>query len=126
MENEQLIDTFLSGFPQTVAENSLLLRDVLLKRLPEIQVQLDIPAKMMAFSYGKRYTDMVCTLIPSQKEVKLGFYKGVDLPDPEKLLKGAGKLSRYVQIKKQEDIYADALAMLIKEAFKAYKKRVDL
>ncbi|SFK31778.1 DUF1801 domain-containing protein [Proteiniphilum acetatigenes] len=68
---------------------------------------------------------MVCTLIPSQKGLKLGFYKGTDLSDPENLLKGNGKLSRYVDIKAEYDINPVALAALLKEAFNAYKIRND-
>jgi hypothetical protein len=44
-------------------------------------------------------------------------------PDPENLLSGNGKLSRYVEIKAQEDVKTKALTTLIKEAFNAYKIR---
>lgn len=80
---------------------------------------------MIAFSYGPRYAEMICTIIPSQKGLKLGFYKGTDLPDPDNLLKGNGKISRYVEIKKTEDIGSNALITLVKEAFAAYKTRYN-
>ena len=88
-----------------------------------MQEQIDIPAKMIAYSYGQKYIEMVCTLIPSKKGLKFGFYKGVDLPDPDKLLQGDGKLSRYVEIKTQDDIKIKPLTTLLKEALKAYKIR---
>ncbi len=66
---------------------------------------------------------MVCTIIHSKKGLKLGFNKGVELPDPENLLKGNGKISRYVEIHTPEDIESNALTALLKEAFYAYKSR---
>lgn len=65
----------------------------------------------------------VCTVIPSKNGLKLGFYKGNDLPDPGQLLKGNGKISRYVEIKAPEDVYSGGLIALIKAAFAAYKAR---
>lgn len=78
---------------------------------------------MIAYCYGQKYTEMVCTIIPSKKGIKLGFYKGTDLADPENLLRGNGKLSRYVEIKTEDDIHSVALEALLQEAFNAYKIR---
>jgi hypothetical protein len=64
---------------------------------------------MIAYSYGQEYAEMICTIIPSKKGVKLGFYKGIDLPDPDKLLEGAGKISRYIEIRSNEQINSPAL-----------------
>ncbi|MDR1055391.1 MAG: DUF1801 domain-containing protein [Prevotellaceae bacterium] len=86
---------------------------------------MDIPAKMIGYCYGQKYSELVCTLIPSKKGLKFGFYKGVDLTDPDKLLQGDGKLFRYVEIKTQDDIKTKQLTTLLKEAFKAYKIRND-
>lgn len=73
---------------------------MILRELPGVTEQVDYPAKMVAYCYGQKYVEMVCTLIPSQKGLKLGFYIGVSLPDPEKLLEGTGKISRYVEIRR--------------------------
>lgn len=119
------VNLFLSNYSEPVCSNALKLRDILYENLPEVQEQIDIPARMIAFSYGPRYAEMICTIIPSQKGLKLGFYKGTDLPDPDNLLKGNGKISRYVEIKKTEDIGSNALITLVKEAFAAYKTRYN-
>ncbi|QNL48025.1 hypothetical protein H8S90_14540 [Olivibacter sp. SDN3] len=57
------------------------------------------------------------------KGLKLGFYRGVDLPDPKQLLKGSGKIFRYLEIKAPEDINSNALSTILKEAYEAYKTR---
>lgn len=119
------VNLFLSSYSEPVYSNALRLREILYENLPDVQEQIDIPARMIAFSYGPRYAEMICTIIPSQKGLKLGFYKGTDLPDPDNLLKGNGKISRYVEIKKIEDIGSNAIITLVKEAFAAYKTRYN-
>lgn len=59
----------------------------------------------------------------SKKGVKLGFYKGSELRDPEHLLTGSGKVHRYVAINSQEDIDNAALLNLLDEAVRAHQKR---
>lgn len=121
---DKKIDEFLSNYTEEVVVIALKLRAVLLKQLPGIIEQADIPAKMIAYCYGQKYPDMVCTIIPSKKGIKLGFYKGVDLPDPHNLLKGKGKISRYVEISSAEQIKSPGLKKLIESALAAYKKRM--
>ena len=91
-------------------------------RLSGIEEQPDFPAKMIAFGYGPGYTDMICTLLLSQKGVKIGFYKGASLPDPHQLLTGTGKVHRYVQIGSAKDLDA-RLDQLIRAALGAYHER---
>lgn len=117
------ITGFLSQYSAQVSANAMKLRGVLLDNLPDVREQLDVPARMVAYCYGHRYAELVCTLIPSKTGLKLGFYKGNDLPDPGQLLKGNGKISRYVEIETPEDVYSSGLIALIKAAFAAYKTR---
>lgn len=123
MADNKQIDKFLAQYSEDVFNNAQQLREIILKNLPEVQEQIDVSARMIAYCYGQKYIEMVCTLIPSKKGLKLGFYKGGDLPDPENLLSGNGKISRYIEIKRQKEIKARPLIILLKEAFKAYKIR---
>ncbi|TMI97260.1 MAG: DUF1801 domain-containing protein [Bacteroidetes bacterium] len=125
MTTDKKIDEFLSNYSEEVFVNSLKLREVLFANLPGIMEQIDIPAKMIAYCYGQKYSEMICTIIPSKKGLKLGFYKGVDLPDPTNLLEGTGKLSRYIEIRSDEQIKSPALKKLIESALDAYKKRIN-
>jgi hypothetical protein len=121
--NANAID-FLSGYNESVADHALRLRELILSALPGITEQVDIPAKMVAYCYGQKYAELVCTIIPSQKGLKLGFNRGVSLPDPSGLLEGTGKISRYVVIKSAAQVEAPELQALLLEAFAAYKERV--
>ncbi|MDR0802815.1 hypothetical protein [Fluviicola sp.] len=91
---------FLGAYPQTVQELFLETLDLLDRELPNSQQELDIPAKMLAFSYGPGYKGMICVLFPSQKGVKLSFSKGAELAKKHPLLTGSGKKTRYVEITK--------------------------
>ena len=118
--------SFLSQYPEPVPAYALELREIIFKALPNIIEQLDVPAKMIGYVYGQRYADMICTIIPSKKGLKLGFAYGVDLPDPHHLLEGTGKISRYVVIKSERQIKSLALKRLLEEALAAYRQRMSI
>ena len=117
---------FLSNYDESVSSLALELREFLFKTLPDVQEQLDIPARIIGFGYGPKYSDSICAIIFSKKGIKLGLNKGSELPDPAKILTGSGKVHKYVVIGSAADIKSPALKKLLVEAFKAYKKRCDL
>lgn len=123
MKPDNPILQFLAGYEETVCQRAMQLREALLEQLPEVTEQLDLPAKMIAYTYGQKYAELVCVILPSKKGLKLGFNQGITLPDPEGLLEGSGKISRYVVIRSAEDIKRPALKNLMAEALKAYKER---
>lgn len=122
MKNKEIND-FLMQYDREVFNNAQILRKIIIKTLPDIQEQIDMPAKMIAYGYGQKYTEIVCTLIPSKKGLKLGFYDGANFPDPDNLLKGKGKVSRYIEIKSRKDINTTVLTTLLNEAFCRYNIR---
>ena len=63
----QNIDNFLSQYNDDVVTNALKLREVVMSNLPGITEQLDIPAKMIAYCYGPKYSELICVIIPSKK-----------------------------------------------------------
>jgi len=126
MKQNEKVDAFLSKYEEQVFNNVLKLRKVLFANLPDIIEQIDLPAKMIAYCYGQKYVEMICTIIPSKKGIKLAFYNGIDLPDPDNLLEGSAKLSRYVEIKSNEQINSNALKQLIVNGLKAHKERMSL
>jgi len=123
---DKTINDFLSAYSEEVFTNTLKLREVLFANLPEIIEQLDLPAKMIAYCYSQKYAELICTIIPSKKGLKLGFNRGTELPDPGKLLEGTGKISRYVEIRSGEQISSTALKELIESALTAYTKRMTV
>jgi len=114
----------LSQYDEQGFDNAIKLWEILIANLPGIIEQLDLPARMIAYFYGQKYSEMICTIIPSKKGLKLAFHKGVELPDLANLLEGRAKYSRYIGIKSDTQIYSSALKQLIEGALVAHKERV--
>ena len=117
------VEQIFVKYDKSISSLRLHLREFLHSLLDGCTEMPDLYANMIAYGYGTGYVDMVCTIIPSKKGIKLGFYKGSDLPDPENLLTGSGKVHRYVEIKSEKDIRRRAIRQLVKEAIKSWKTR---
>lgn len=73
--------------------------------------------KIAGYGVGpKKMSEHFCYIAPQKNYVNLGFMYGADLPDPEGLLEGSGKLLRHVKIRSLEDLQRPALRKLIEEA----------
>jgi hypothetical protein len=119
------LDEFLPKYDERVRQNALTLREVLFENLPNIIEQIDLPAKMIGYCYGPKYSELLCTLIPSKKGLKLGFNWGIELPDPEHLLEGNGKISRYVEIESEEQIRSKAIKNLLRSVLRICKQKAS-
>jgi len=113
----------LSKYDEKVSTLGFQLREFLLKELKLIIEYPDGPANIIGYGFGPGYKLLLCTIIPSKKGIKLGFYKGSELPDPKRLLTGSGKVHRHVEIKSENDVKDPAIKKLVDEALKAYHKR---
>jgi hypothetical protein len=57
--------------------------------------------------------------------VNVGFFRGAELTDPERLLEGTGKFMRHVKLKPGCNVNAAALRKLIDIAYTDMKRRVN-
>jgi hypothetical protein len=64
----------------------------------------------------KKMSEQYCYIAVFKGRINLGFYYGADLPDPEKLLEGAGKALRHIKIGKLEQLENPAVRELITAA----------
>ena len=119
------VDNILSKYSEPIAELGHKLRSYIKSQLPDIQEVADMPANIIGYGYGPGYKNMICTIIPSKSMMKLGFYKGSELPDPKGLLTGKGKVHKYIEIKKKEDFENPAVAELLAEGLKALRDRIN-
>ncbi len=124
MKEGKGFDNLLSQYDEQVFRTALQLRELLPSCLPGIIEQVDLPAKMVGYCYGQKYAELICVMIPSKKGLKLGFNQGVDLNDPDKLLGGTGKISRYLEIKTGEKLKAAVIKKFLKNALVLYKQRM--
>ena len=123
MRSAQQIDTFLVNYPESVRETVRAAREYLARMLPNAQESLDQSAKLIGYGYGPGCKGFVCTLILSQTGVKLGIARGAELPDPNHLMVGSGKVHRHVQLRSAADLARPGLEQLIKDALSACRKR---
>jgi hypothetical protein len=83
-----------------------------------------VKANIIGYGLGPGYKGSVCAIIPSKKGVKLGIMKGAELPDPDGLLEGSGKVHRYVVIRSVQDFQNPALRALLNQAAEACRERL--
>ena len=56
--------------------------------------------------------------------VNVGFFRGAEIADPERLLEGTGKFMRHVKLRPESDVDATALMKLIETAYTDMKGRL--
>ena len=116
------VEDVLSRFDEKTVSLAEKLREFLLKNLNGIMEIPDNSVNLIGYGFGSGYKDLICVVMLSKKGIKLGLNRGSELPDPDKLLTGSGKVHRYVEIKDEATIKSPALKKLVSEALKAYKK----
>lgn len=117
----QLLAVFLGAYPISVRKAFLEARDQIRYLYPEIQEELDLPAKMLAFTYGPGYKDIICVLIPSHKQLRVGFPAGYLLHDDLQILVGDGKKSRSLLISKWSKREKSHFSQLLQQAHTIHK-----
>ena len=112
------IEEFLKSYTSKVQEVSLELRKIAMELLPETEEILYEGWKNFTYGTGKSRTDkdLIIYIAPFKDSVNLGFYRGTNLPDKKKLLKGTGKLLRHIKLKTMADYEIEDIKQLITEA----------
>jgi hypothetical protein len=90
------------------------LRALVAEIMPDV-VEVPWP-RMRIASYGvgpKKMSEHFCYISAQKNDVNLGFYYGAELPDPDGLLQGTGKLLRHVKIREAKAIRGRALRRLL-------------
>lgn len=116
-------DAIFCRYDTAIAELGYAAREYLLRELPGIKEEVDIPANLLGYSYGPGYKNLICTLIASKKMMKIGLNRGAELPDPAGLLKGTGKVHKYVEVRAAEDLARPELKQLLAATVAAWKER---
>ena len=98
------LDSLLSSYPATVQEVARGLREMILQVVPDANEMVDAAARVIGYGHGDGYKGMICTIILSKKEVKLGIVGGATLHDPNGLMEGTGKKHRYIVLNTAADL----------------------
>ena len=122
MPGKEVAD-LLAGFAPEVRNLALAARAFVLEMTPDISERVDVKARMIGYSYGPKYADMVGMIMPTKAGVNLGIAYAMELPDPKKLLEGTGKLHRHVKLKSMSDLESAALKALLTASVAATVRR---
>jgi hypothetical protein len=123
MSRSDGIASLLGRYPKEVQAVAASTRELLKRALPGIDETLDGGGKLIGYRYGPGYIGLVCTLILSQRGVKLGIVRGATLADPMSLLTGRGKVHRHVPLNSVKDVSQPGLRPLLGEALAAWRTR---
>jgi hypothetical protein len=120
---DNAIYDLLEPYSPEVQKLALATRKFALKLVPKATEMVDIKSKVIGFGFGTGYKDMICSLMPAKTWVTLGIAWGAELPDPQGLMEGAGKVHRHVKLKSEADLKAPALEALLKASLARWEGR---
>ena len=82
-------------------------------------------ALAIGFGPTERTSDTIFSIALYPRWVSLFFLRGADLPDPQKLLKGSGKVVRHIVLGSAVDLDKPAINALMKRALKCAAKPIN-
>lgn len=121
------VEEFLTPHPQHIRDLFLQTRDLVRDVLPDA-IEEVMPTQnnvLYGGGQGMRRTGggeggnmigAICYIAPFKAHVNLGFFRGAELPDPDGLLEGTGKLLRHVKIRSQADLQRPGVRALLQAA----------
>jgi hypothetical protein len=121
--SNQAVNDLLEPYSPEVRKLALAARAFILRVIPEAIEQVDPKSKVIGFGFRTGYKDMICSLMPAKTWVTLGIGWGAELPDPQKLMEGAGKVHRHVKLKATSDLQVPALEALLKASLERWERQ---
>jgi len=120
--SEELI-RLLSDFDLSVGELALVLREMVLKEVPEaVEKLLRVYALVFWYSLSGKMSDAFCQVVIYPKGVNLMFNRGAELDDPDGVLVGEGKIIRHIKVRKPADLKNKYLRSFIRASLKNAKR----
>jgi hypothetical protein len=119
------VEELIGLYPTEVRALALAARELITRVVVGGQETVDRTAKVIGYGYGPGYKDTICTLIMSKRGVKLGIVRGSELPDPDSLLQGSGKVHRYIPLQTVADVKHPGVEQMIRAGLVAWKQRTE-
>lgn len=104
------MDDYLKSQDPELRTNAERLRSIIKKAAPK----LDEKMKWGFPCYSG--TNDVCNIMVTRAWIDLGFFRGVDLEDPKKMLEGSGKAMRHIKFHNLDYMDEQAILKLVKQA----------
>lgn len=117
MNPNEEFEQAIADFSEAIKEIARAARCLIYRVLPDVAEVVWRKQKNIGFGTGpKKNTEHFCWIMPATKHVTLGFNYGAELPDPEKILEGTGKLFRHYKVRSVEDLSNPHLIKILKFA----------
>ena len=109
---------FLTPYDQAIQKLALGVRSYLLTIEPRATETIydAYNAVAIGYSFTGRLKECYCHVAVYPKHVNLGFNRGADLDDPEKILQGKGSQVRHITIHDNSDLAGSYLKNLVRAA----------
>src|SRR5262249_21634002 len=111
-----------------IQELTIALRQLILEELAPC-CEYILEAYIISLLYGPthRMKDGICYIGVIKDHVNLGFIRGSELADPQRILEGTGKQMRHIKIRHMSDLERPAIRAYLQEACEraAYKVATD-
>jgi hypothetical protein len=112
------VDAFIAKFDPPMAKLIRSIRAALRKRFPTaIEMVYDnYNFFVIGYSPTERPTDYIVSLAANSNGVGLSFNHGATLPDPKKILLGAGKQNRFIRLPNAAELAKPEVEALLRAA----------
>jgi hypothetical protein len=106
------VEEYIRGLEDWQADLVTRLREIIKEAVPGVQESI---------KWGRPFFDMngpICYIVAHSKSVNFGFWRGVELQDPQELMEGTGEKMRHIKLQSKEQIDKGAFMEFLKQAEK--------
>jgi len=104
------VDVFIRSAPAAIRPVLRELRHLVREQLPEAEEEIKWGRPVYSLNH------IVCYLAAAHDHANLGFYRGIELEDPEGLLEGEGKKLRHIKVYRNDEIRRKWYGTLLRQA----------
>jgi hypothetical protein len=96
---------FLEAYDRPIVDLALALREIILEEAPSASESIyQVYTVAIWFGFTAKMKDMFCYIATNAGHVNLGFPRGAEMPDPNRVLEGAGKTMRHIKFRSDRDL----------------------
>ncbi len=113
---KELLD-LLKPYDRGIQELTLSLRQLVLEEMaPCCEYILEVYLVSLLYGTTHKMKDGICYIGVIKDHINLGFIRGAELADPQRILEGTGKQMRHIKIRNVSDLDRPAIRAYLQEA----------
>jgi hypothetical protein len=121
----ELLD-LLKPYERAIQELTIALRQLVLEQLaPCCEYILEVYIVSLQYGPTFRMKDGICYIGVIKDHVNLGFIRGSELADPQRILEGTGKQMRHIKIRNMSELLRPVIRAYLQEACERSGHEVD-